>query len=291
MSLNGFKWNQAELEEFHPLNDNLVSIISSKENILKPIGTGFIVGAYGGFSIAITAAHNFEEVKNIQNPRLRYHSSALSEFIPNLEVINIDKKSLRVFCTNREEVEACIIGWAAWNKKSDIAIFSLHHQDKANSSFFRNELLLDDCIPKVGDEVGLFGYYDMDIKIEKYSNQNLIDFKFKRQLILRCGIIKNIYNEGHILCRGPCIETSIPVFPGMSGGPVAKLGREGEPIKPFGIISSDPEDAHQNKFNRSISGASIVALLGSSINFSLDGQRKAFLKLKDAFFVKNEDFL
>ncbi len=82
MSLNGFSWNQAVLTKSDPLNNGIVTLLAfSPHRSPKPIGTAFIVAAYGKSAIAITAAHNFKDVQNKQNPRKKHHSTALPEFL------------------------------------------------------------------------------------------------------------------------------------------------------------------------------------------------------------------
>jgi len=109
--------------------------------------------------------------------------------------------------------------------------------------------------------------------------------------VLRCGLVTNFFSEGHILCRGPCVETSIPVFFGMSGGLVARLGKGGEAIKPFGLISSDLDVDQVNKNNRSIPGTSIIALLGTTFHLNAVGQEQTILRLNEAFTAQNNEFI
>jgi len=76
----------------------------------------------------------------------------------------------------------------------------------------------------------------------------------------------------------------------MSGGPVMVLGKAGDPIKPFGLVSTDPDDDDSRKNDRSVSGSSIVALLQPKVTFDAVGQREAMLQLNTAFRVANDEF-
>lgn len=293
MSLNGFTWNQAELGSFHPLNNGIVMLISfTPQRSPRPIGTAFIIGAYGNNAIAITAAHNFQGVQDVQIPEKIHHPTALPEFLGKTQVLDLDRKKVRAICSEGGNIEVSVIGWAFFDKKSDIAIFSIIPQrNETACTYFKSAFILDDACPKIGDEVAVLGFANMKVPLEERDKKGYEQFQISRQLILRCGKVTNIHLEGHILCRGPCIETSIPVFSGMSGGPVMVLGKGGEPIKPFGLVSSDPDDDESTKNDRSVSGSSIAALLQPKVKFDAEGQRKVILQLNSAFHLANSEFL
>lgn len=292
MSLNGFAWNQAELENFHPLNSGIVMLVAfTPERSPRPIGTAFIIGAYGDFAVAITAAHNFQGVQDVQIPNKKHHLTALPEFLGETQILNLDRKKLRAICSEDKKIEVSVIGWAFFDKKSDIAIFSIIPQSNKNGcAFFKSAFILDDACPGIGDEVAVLGFANMKVPLEERDKKGRERFHVSRQLILRCGKVTNIHLGGHILCRGPCIETSIHVFPGMSGSPVMILGKGGEPIKPFGLVSSDPDDNEVIKNDRSVAGSSIVALLQPKVKFDAEGRRNAILQLNSAFHVVNSEF-
>lgn len=285
-------WNQAELEPAHPLNSGLLSLIAFDSNRRpRPIGTAFIVFAKGDFAIAATAAHNFDGIAQIQQEaKPRCHPSALQEFLPNGEQITLDRQKVRAIYLAGNHLEMCILGWAAWDQKTDICFFSVASQDKSTvPNLFQAELQIDDNLPSIGDEVAVLGFADMTVmqhQRDGLKEESIIS----RPLVLRKGFVTQIFPEGHILCRGPCIETTIPVFPGMSGGPVMRLGNFGDPIMPFGIISSDPEVPLEQKNNMLIPGNSIVALLDATVNLGAAGERIVQLKLAQSVGAINPEF-
>lgn len=288
MSLNGFSWNQAELEGFDPLNNGIVTLLAFNPlHSPKPIGTAFIVAAYGNSAVAITAAHNFKDVQDKQNSRNKHHSTALPEFLPETTILDLDRKKVRAICFEDGKIEVSVIAWAMIDIKFDIAIFSIILQNNKDTTFFKTAFTLEDTFPNIGDEVSVLGYADMKIPHEKRNGTGQEKFQLARQLILRCGKVTQVHLDGHILCRGPCIETSIPVFHGMSGGPVMILGKSGEPIKPFGLVSTDLETDEEINNDRSVSGSSIIALLKPGVNFDAEGQRIDVLKLNSAYYVGN----
>jgi len=192
MTLNGFEWNQAELENISPLNNGIISIMAFKPDRSPAlIGTAFVIGAYGNSAIAVTAAHNFDGVLNAQNPHRRHHQTALSEFLPKAKPISLDKKLVRACCMDQGRIEMCIFGWAAWDKKADIAIFSVSTQNKNDTSFFQSNFMLENVLPSVGEEIAVIGYAHMEIIDESRNGKGFEKVSFQRKLMLRCGIVTN----------------------------------------------------------------------------------------------------
>jgi len=290
MSSESFEWDQLDLGEgFSQFNQGLVTILAwDSTRSPAPIGTAFIIGSFGETAIALTAAHVFKGVRDVQQPYQRHHPSALPEFLGDVDEICLDRKRVRALCCDHQGLEIATITWAVWDKKSDIGILNLRVQTEGKK-FFETRYLLNDQPPVVGEEVCVLGYADMSVSKE-HKEDNQESFDIKRRPILRKGRITAIHPEGHLLCRGPCIETSIPVFPGMSGGPVFRVGSAGEQILPFGLISSDSESDVETKNNRLISGATIVALLGAELVQKSMQENHAVLRLNAPYVqYRNEN--
>lgn len=284
-------WNQAEIELAHPLNEGLLSLLAFDGN-RRPrlIGTAFIVSAQGDFAIAVTAAHNFDGIAQIQQEvKPKRHPSALQEFLPTGEEISLDRQKVRATYMAGDHVEMCILGWATWDRRTDICFFSVAPQDKSEvPKLFQAEMQVDGNLPSIGDEVAVLGFADMEVMHHQRDGLRE-EFSISRRLVLRKGFVTQAFPEGHILCRGPCIETTIPVFPGMSGGPVMRLGNAGEPMMPFGVISSDPEVPLEQKNNRLVAGNSIVAVLNATVNLQESGVRKTQFSLAQAEVATNPE--
>lgn len=216
---DGFEWNQAELEPRHEFNNALVSIVAFDDRrIPRPIGTGFILAVLPECAIGCTAAHNFSELRRIQSPKKWHHPSALKQFLPSAKPLDLNRKGVRAMCIAGNQVEMAIFGWVAWDEASDIAFFSLVPQDRTSSDAFTAKLDLDNYDPQIGAEIVALGYKDMSVENDTRDGSGADKFDFQRQLIMRGGRITAVHPQGHRLCNGPCVETSIPVFPGMSGG-------------------------------------------------------------------------
>jgi hypothetical protein len=277
---DGLQWNQAELAKGHALDRGLVSLVSLDEQSLPTlIGTGFIISATGRTAVACTAAHNFQAIAQSQVTYQISHSSALREFLPNVAPLSVDKTRLRAVCTDGSHPEMAIIDWVVWDPPSDIAFFGLRTQNDNEKSYFSTFFFLDDRTPKVGDEVAVLGYEGMEI-LQATGGADM-RFTMARRPLLRLGRVAALHIEGHILCRGPCIETTIPVFPGMSGGPVMLFGAASAPMKPVGVISFDA-DGGTDKRDRSIRGYGTFALLRPAITVTGEKQQRAVFELRRA---------
>ena len=119
------------------------------------------------------------------------------------------------------------------------------------------------------------------LSFDKEQNTGTIS----RQLLLRTGRVTAYHPEGYALVRGACIETTIPIFQGMSGAPVMKFG-EGKPKLAFGVMSCDSET--DTTWDRSIAGNSIVPFIRPVIELSATGQRSTMLSLNAGMMAGTE---
>lgn len=254
---DGLLWNQADLEQGDPLNDSLLMLIVIRHDLsLQLIGTAFIIQADGARAIVISAAHCFDEVRKVLHPETLHHSSALPEFLPPPK--EIDLRQVKALYVKDRVPYPCIVELSLWDSKTDLAVLTVLAPD-GHADLFRSMLWIDNSIPSVGEVVAMFGYGNMEIiphKIERNAAT------IKRELILRIGRVENIYSERSFMLAGPSIETTIPIYGGMSGGVVARFS-PGQPIKPFAFISHAPDPQPIN--DRSLSGHSVGAILQSHI--------------------------
>jgi len=255
----GFCWNEAEgIESF---NKGLLSVVAHDlHGHPHVIGTGFVVKRSDSRAICVTAAHVFSEVRRLQSAPQRHSSSALPEFLPPPQKLDLDRASLRAVFMEYERVEAAIMEGVIFDEAADIALFSVTLQNPDDQPYFSGEFFPDGHPPAVGDLVCVLSYANHGIVEYKDHGGQTSSFKLTRRLVLRVGRVLAHYLDGHRLCRGPCIETSIPVYSGMSGGPAFRYGTEGA-MRPFGLVCSDPDLDSEAKQNRSIEGRSIFALL------------------------------
>jgi hypothetical protein len=272
------EWDQPIIED-DAHRDRLLSglvIFAAVENgLVRPIGTGFIVNTFGNCADVITAAHNLDAIHGMQAPASRSHRSALPEFLASPKPLNIERDKVRAICFQDGAVEFAIVEFFFCDETADIAIVRVRTQEPG-SDFFKRYFLLAASVPEADKTIAVLGLFDFDVAIQRDGDKDL-HLTLEHRVVIRTGRIKEYYPDGHLLCRGPCVETSIPVFGGMSGGPVM-LFEPGKSIMPFGLVSSDPED-ETDKNDRSQSGRLIVALLPIKVTKLDSGQQEVELNL------------
>ena len=259
-SLVGFEWNSAILDGQG--RDALLTVVAfDRHRVPHVIGTAFALNCDGDRAICVTAAHVFAEVRRLQTPEPLHSRSALPEFLPPPREVDIDRRRLRVLCMNKGRPIAAVVEGIAFDERKDIAFFSLGPQSDGQRPMHIESVLADGNIPAVGDVVCVLSLRGQGIAAHSQVDKDAAEFQISRAVDLRCGRVRAYHPEGHRLCKGPCVETTIPVFSGMSGGPAVHYGSEGSRIHAFGLVCSDPDIDGPNKMDRSVAGSSIIALL------------------------------
>lgn len=246
-------WNEAELERGDPLNAGLVSLLVIKKDLAPElIGTAFIVVANGNRATAITAAHVFDEARKHVEPNSIHHVSALPEFLPPPKEVELAQmKALYLF---GGKVSVCAIEVAIWDSASDFAALTLIAPDH-EPHLFQDKFLLSDDVPQVGDQVGMIGFGEMKVIPNEDDPRTA---SLQRRLVVRLGRVEEIHPDGFFMLKAPCIQTSVAIFSGMSGGIVARWTGPDTPIKPFALISHAPDP--QPCYDRSVSGQSVASI-------------------------------
>lgn len=272
----GEHWNEASP---HPDFDRGIVSIFALDPLSKVhmIGTGFIVSRSDRHATCVTAAHVLNEARRVQAPPQRHAASAL--FVPPPKPIDLDPERLRAISTEAGRVEACIVKGVALDDEADLAVFSIALQDDKSRSFFAHAYEIDSSTPQVGDLVCILSY--RGLKAEQTPvGSNGFQLLIQQGAVLRIGRVLEYHPNGTTIHRGPCIETSIPVFHGMSGGP-AFIWSDTGAAKVFGFVCLDRDgDNDKDKDDRGVEGRSIVALLPARSTKTWDGQSSVQLKLK-----------
>ncbi len=270
--LFGFQWNEAETDP--SFNRGMLTLIAfNDEGAPLGLGTAFVVSHDDRVAVCVTAAHVFTEIRSIQSPPQRYVPSALPEFLPPPRVIDLSRQKIRAMAIEGDRIEALIVDAAIIDEVGDIAVFRVALQDEDVPAFFSAEFEPDDKVPAAGDLVCVLSYGELATYDFETDGVMKRQFKMARRPVLRVGKVIASYPNGHRLCRGPCIETTVPVYSGMSGGPVFSFGNPGAPIRPFGLVCSDPDLDGPVKQDRSQAGSSIIALLPCQVTTNEHGHR------------------
>jgi hypothetical protein len=279
--LQGFAWNEADGDSIGDQHEGLLSILAfTPDRSPRLIGTAFIVSAEGDSATAITAAHNLEGVREAQSPKRPTAPSALSEFLPERDV-KVDPKSLRAIYQCGDRITFCCVSVSTWDVASDIAVLALTPEQPDDVDLFRAHYRLTDAQPTVGDVVAVLGYAGMETVKEYRDGAGYEEATLARRLVLRAGRVAAVHPDGHIFSRAPCLETTIPVFGGMSGGPAFLVPEPGSPILPFGLITSDPETDPEEKNDRSQPGNTVISLLPLHVETVDPNRQIARLRLKN----------
>jgi hypothetical protein len=253
---DGLLWNEAQVPHGDVMRSGIVSLLVIKNDLsFELVGTAFLVTAEGHRATAVTAAHCFEQIRKILHPNSVHHASALPEFLPGPK--ELDLKQVKALYEDEDKggVFSCSIEQALWDPTTDLAVFTLLAPEEA-PDLFHTFGWVDDQIPNVGEQVAAIGFADMKVT---HHDPNSKRGLMQRRLIIRIGVVEAVHPSQHYMLKAPCIETTIPVFSGMSGGPVARFGANGTQIQPFGFVSHSPDP--QPLYDRSQSGHSICALL------------------------------
>lgn len=164
----------------------------------------------------------------------------------------------------------------------DTAVFRVALQNDDVPAFFSAQFEADDKVPAAGDLICVLSYGGLSTYDFETNGSMEQQFKMARRPVLRVGSVIASYPNGHRLCRGPCIETTVPVYSGMSGGPVFSFGNLGAPIRPFGLVCSDPDPDGPVKQDRSRAGSSIISVLPCQVMINEHGQRKVQFEFMNA---------
>ncbi|MFZ5538845.1 MAG: S1 family peptidase [Pseudomonadota bacterium] len=248
-------WN--EMSAPPELEEALLTVIArNRSGALRAVGTAFVVRALPDRALAITAAHVLREVHRLQlGQGIRTHPTIPSEFAPRLPPIDLSAGNLVLATVNRSQLVFAVAVGLAFDEDGDFAVLDLRPQEAREGDFPLREFILDDRMPDRGQLIGIASYRYPEVHFQEPQT-----LRVARQPALRVGKVTAVFPSGQRLCRGPCFETSIPVYSGMSGGPVLSLQADGR-LLAIGLVCSDPDLDGPSKDDRSTAGRSLVAKL------------------------------
>jgi hypothetical protein len=277
----GWQWNQAELERGDALNAGFLSLlVLTDDRTPELIGTAFLVTANGNHATAVTAAHCFEEVRKILKPHPSHHLSTPKDFLPPPEEIEL--RSVKAIYLKGDRVWVCSLELGIWDSAIDLAVFTVIAPDD-EPDLFKEFFWIDNQIPAVGEEIAMLGFGEMKVIPDPEPGKGTI----QRMLIVRVGRVEDVFPDRHFMLKGPCIQTSIAIFGGMSGGVVARWSGLGTSIKPFAFISHAPDP--QPSYDRSQSGHSMASILNARITVLRDAKQILEFKVSDVGVGRHGD--
>lgn len=258
------KWSNAVITEAikNKLNKVLISFFSATPNgFTKLIGTGFIIVANKKNALVMTSSDHFEFSGNNQHPKYLNDPAGSPQIQVHAgEIFSVDPKKIRAVYKSDTFVDACKINGVSIVPELGIALCAIEFQKDYKGPDFSVQLGLDSRPPEKGDEVIAVGFSappsgKEDASLDK-KNKTAITRKFE----VRRGKVTGVFNMGIGDISWPCFETTIPVDPGMTGGPVMPFCITNPGLNGCAVISKDI--SHKKSFEDfSMPGHSIMAMI------------------------------
>lgn len=242
------------VSQFRPV---LVSFWGSRGLEGALAGSGFLIGGNSEIGLVLTAKHVLDMVADIQQPRKRHASSALSEFLPkSVNYPKLGKGNLIAFWGTNDYMRTLEIQYAAHNAVSDLAVCLMMAETDAGRPFVPYSTPLDTITPSVGDIVHIASWNSM--RQTDVPTERAIAFEMYRALSIRRGTVTGVHKEGLRQYKWPCFTTSIPVEPGMSGGLVYRPQDAGT-IGACGVVCAD-NSTEEARRDQMLAGESVIGM-------------------------------
>ena len=265
-------WNE-NIPEPNEAVFNALIVIAVKlgENCFQGVGTGFIFScgadkAGVNQAVVASAAHVFEQVYRYQNPCEPKPTNYL--FDPEIQKVDLDPELVFGIIFHNGRSHILRISRLSYDLKSDTAVFVVKKLKQDNRHIFTHSIRLDEKLPSVGCAIEGIGFKHMEFSTEM-SDSRLVTM-FRASLTRRSGTVSEVL-ERTMRSKGPGLCASFPIFGGMSGGPVLRLGTGKEPAA-FGLLSSDFEEPEDHKYDREKLGSTTVVKLPVSFRIEPNGQ-------------------
>jgi hypothetical protein len=261
-----FEWDEMVLDDPSPYSNILLSIAVVRESQVHLIGTAYIFQCNGDHSFAISAAHNFDEVRKILHPNQRHHPSTPPDFLPPPS--DLDSHSIKALYIKDKRPYFCSIDFAVWDSEKDLAVLRVNAPSGAGG-LFRDMIWIVPRTPNIGDAIALIGVGEMNSEPDPTEPGK---GRLQRRVVVRGGKVIGVFPERSPLVKGPSVETSIAVFGGMSGGIACSFPEPNARLEAFGLISYSPGSEHLN--DRSVCGYTYVSLLQPTITSLGENRQK-----------------
>jgi hypothetical protein len=252
----GRSWCAAKFEEPHSYDDALLTIVTTTpDNQLIVLGNAFPIYAHKKSALCVTAAHNFEYLKQLKAARsLQSHPTLPPDFqIKGTEYFS--SEGCFAFTTQKDKSFACRVGQLHYIANYDVAIFEAHILTEEE---FISRLALDLSIPKVGDEIALLGH---SLEVEgKGTNTGVV----KRSLQFWFGVVTSVSFAPNRKKQQFTFETTVPILAGFSGSPILVKPKLGADLTACGVVSFDFSEEKAFK-DFTVPGVSTCSMLWPSM--------------------------
>lgn len=223
-------------------------------------GSGFLIGVTDGCGLVLTARHVLDYALSIQRPRARPVGSALKEFLPpSARTPALDPLRFSAIWLDGERAHALSVHHVCLNESSDLAFCLVAQGPDQKRSIGPGTVGLRTTPPSIGDIVHTVAFDRMRADPVSLDGQpSRRGVKLHMAVSIRRGLITGVFLNGLRHYRWPCVTTTIPFEPGMSGG-FAYEPVDGCPVHAYGVVAADNSVADA-RLSQHVAGESIVAL-------------------------------
>src|SRR5438128_339082 len=199
----------------HPLQQGVMPLFTKANEQEEPIGTGFMISADG---LMMTAAHVVQAAVSTGQRRF----SREGKFYDHYEFYAL-------YVTDEEHgTEGNRLGGFLPIRKVwldpvlDIALCWVERPILPNGPLRFRLSRLSPGLPKEGEHIIAFGYYQMAAQRENKELDGKTVINYEHKTALTPGEIVKVYPQRRDLglLNFPCFETNARFDPGMSGGPI-----------------------------------------------------------------------
>jgi Trypsin-like peptidase domain len=216
----------------------LPMVIIGPDGIPQPVGTASIVATIERQLLILTARHNIDHVKNVDQP----YGDGAHPSMPDIFRAEPSKDHFikNTYCylvfPSREGNKYSPIRSVAYKPDFDIALCYCVLPDGIE---LPAPLAIDTDPPHVGMKGCAIGYVDMSARIiQPDERQSDVLWEFEGQFSMSDCEVIGAEPRGSSLCRSPCFQINVPIHSGMSGGPVINFPDDKNPAI-CGILTSD----------------------------------------------------
>ncbi len=241
----------SELNELVPMPDDvkfrvqqviLPITASTTHGEWHPVGTGFVICTLGRIALLLSAAHNFEEIKKVDQPYDHHHPSTQNEFRPTRSLGTQLRKTYMhaIYRTLDGASHVATIQNVYVNTPGDLAVCTVYMGESIPSSIkFDSKLAIDTTPPKNGTPIIAAGYSSMRGDSHVDYEANVATARHHQTLEWRHSHITQVYSPyGPRNQPWPSFQSNVPFDSGMSGGPIID-NQYGDLMVAVGVISSD----------------------------------------------------
>jgi hypothetical protein len=257
-------WTEIQLPKDHSKEQRVIGsliTLDTQDDSISILGNVFIIRAQDDTAICIGASHSFEKAKYIQESRKAIGNNLIAPDFRFKGPEYIDTSKIKAFFLIDGKPIVCDVGQLNYVANYDVAVFSVHAPEE--QKIFRWQSAVDLSVPIIGEQVAIFAN-----NIAVLSSANRMS-QISQRLSYRIGVITQVeMGFGQMPGQSFYFQTTIPMTAGMSGAPVIRKPRPGQPMIVRGVVSSDfsPNEAFSSFW---VPGSSTASMIWPAMGLAL----------------------